>query len=158
MAKRRKPAKHHDEAEPEDDLEEHEDAPEEEHEEEEHEEEEKPPKQPPEAPQPQPAKPAQPAALNADQDEAYKQMQAEARAQAARLAKTIGSPPAEPKRPHEMREGDEELVACTVPKTFQLTLNDGITKVSFLEGVRQIPKSLLEHWYVKANGVVPQPE
>lgn len=97
-------------------------------------------------------------ALNADEDAAYKLLQEEARKQAAALANQIGSGPAAPVRPHDLRQGDEEMVACIVPKTFQLTRDDRFTKVEFLQGIRQIPKSLLNHWWVKANGVKPQPE
>jgi len=120
---------------------------------------------PPMSPTPPPATPAPPApvsapagpathppALNADHEAAL----AEARKQATELAKQIGLGPVSPKRPEDIRKGDEEMVACLVPNDFTLTLDDRVTKVEFLAGIRKVPKSLLEHWYVKAQKVVAQ--
>jgi len=97
-------------------------------------------------------------ALNASDEEAYKLMQAEARRQATELAKNIGQGPQPPKRPRDLRQGEEPMVACMVPKDFTLTLDDRITQVEFLEGIREIPQHLLDHWWVKANKVMPQKE
>ncbi len=96
--------------------------------------------------------------LSPDEDVEYKKAQAEASEMNAKLATTILKPPAEPLRPHNMRKGDEPMIACIVPNDFKLNLDDRVTQVHFAAGIREIPAHLLEHWWVKANGVKRQAE
>lgn len=48
----------------------------------------------------------------------------------------------------------EETVDVLVPLPFTLTLDNHL-EVSVAAGVQPMPKSWLEHWYVRQRGVVP---
>lgn len=50
------------------------------------------------------------------------------------------------------RKRKEEMVTCTIPQGFQLTLDDGTT-VDIKAGTDELPRSHAEHWYSKAHGV-----
>ena len=41
------------------------------------------------------------------------------------------------------------------PKTVKLQLDDGAGFVTFFPGTQEVPKELVNHWWLKANGVAP---
>jgi hypothetical protein len=52
------------------------------------------------------------------------------------------------------RSAGEETIICNVPKSFVLTLETH-DRIRFTSGIANVPKSLADHWYVRANGVAP---
>lgn len=51
-----------------------------------------------------------------------------------------------------VRAKKEEMVSATVPRGFNLTLDDGSVK-RYEPGVQDMPKSHAKHWYAKAHDV-----
>lgn len=63
-----------------------------------------------------------------------------------------------PLQPEELAAGeDDEIIDVEVPQDFTLTLA-GHRRVHFRAGVQRIPRSLLGHYYVQANGVRERPQ
>jgi hypothetical protein len=48
---------------------------------------------------------------------------------------------------------DAEMVTAVVPKLTKLQLPDGEGIVTFYPGVQEIPRQLINHWWLKANGI-----
>ncbi len=55
--------------------------------------------------------------------------------------------------PSEAFKGAQDTVTAVVPKAFRLRLRDN-RLVQFQPGVEEVPKDVMEHWYLKANGVL----
>ena len=64
-------------------------------------------------------------------------------------APASSSPPDDEVKP---RRRKEEMVTCTIPQGFKLTLDDG-TEIDIKAGTDELPRSHAEHWYSKAHGV-----
>lgn len=57
-------------------------------------------------------------------------------------------------KPGDVVTEGEAMVTCTVPRTFRITTDKHVI-VEIAAGVQELPSSIVEHWYAKANGVTP---
>lgn len=67
---------------------------------------------------------------------------------------TAAAPPAPDDGDLKPRTKKEDKASYKVPRAFNLTLDDS-SVVRIEAGVQDLPKAYGEHWYAKANGVVP---